>query len=470
MALAGCKGGQGSASSGAANPLPPRTGSAAVSAAPTSGPATLPAGGQASALPADQVVARVNGQAITRQQLQAPLMEAYGLNVLLNLVQLEMVKQQAARANIVVTPDDIRQERQTTLDKLFQESNQPLLDKLDDAVSRNDQETAASLREQIQKDNEQFLDQFLQRQHISATEFAIVLETNTYLRKIAAPMLAGKITEQNLQEAFGVLYGENIKVRHIQLANLQEVAEAQRRLAEGQPFEKVAETMSQDRETAGLGGELPAFSRSSPSVPENYKQVAFSLKPGEVSEPVQARNNYYLIKLEQKMAPKAVKFEDVKESVRQQLYDRWLQSTVNQLRQRLGQEALQSLQIEDPVLKQQFVQRLGQRQAEARDREHVRRELEQARLEAEARNGGPATAPTTQQSPAPVAPSTAPAADVADSSRADQPATPVAPAPTADDAAKSKAADARPPATMSGSSTPDQPKSSVAEPATQPAQ
>src|SRR5439155_8263417 len=56
------------------------------------------------------VVAQVGPVSVTMDQLQRPLTEAYGLNLLLNLVQLEVAKENAVRAGVKVTPQDIQQE------------------------------------------------------------------------------------------------------------------------------------------------------------------------------------------------------------------------------------------------------------------------------------------------------------------------------------------------------------------------
>ena len=74
---------------------------------------------QALAASADEPVATVGGISITRAQLQQPLIEAYGLNILLNLVQLELAKAQAQRAGITVSDQDIHAERDLTLGKMF---------------------------------------------------------------------------------------------------------------------------------------------------------------------------------------------------------------------------------------------------------------------------------------------------------------------------------------------------------------
>lgn len=334
---------------------PSRTTSRTVVAPPAAVATTRDSTPPAPAAPASQpAVAVVNGQAITLQELQKPLIDAYGLNVLLNLVQLELAKQEAAAAKVSITPADIERERDLTIEKMFKDADK--------------------------KDYDHLLDQFLAQQRISRPEFDIVIETNAYLRKIAEPMLKGKITEESLQEAFRTLYGENVQIRDIQVANLQEVATIRRRLAAGEPFEKVAREMSRDPRTKAQGGLLPPFSREITGLSQAFKDAAFALKePGEVSDPIQTGDEFHVIQLVRKIAPKAVKFEDVKESVRDELYDRLMQATVAQLRRELARKTMQTMVIEDPVLKKQFDDKLGKQRAEAQQQEKARLEIEQQR-------------------------------------------------------------------------------------------
>ena len=70
----------------------------------------------------NEAVARVNNMPITMEQLQRPLIEAYGLPILLHLAQLEICRQKAAGAGVIVTEKDIAEERQRTLDQMFKDA------------------------------------------------------------------------------------------------------------------------------------------------------------------------------------------------------------------------------------------------------------------------------------------------------------------------------------------------------------
>ncbi len=371
--------------------------------APAPASASVPAWSAASS---DSVVARVNGAPVTMGQLTKPLVEGYGLSVLLRLVQLELAKQIAVQNKVTISPEDITVERNVTIEKMFQDSNAKLQGRIDKARETHSDAEAARLTAEMKNDNERGFQQFLESQHQSEADFNLVVETNVYLRKVSEPMLAGKITEEQLKQAFSAMYGETIECRLIQCSSVQEIQEAKRRLKAGEPFEKVARELSRNESTRTTGGKLPAFSRDMQGFPQAFKDAAFALQPGEVSDMVQAEGAYHLIMLEKRNAPRVVKFEDVKESIRRELYDRAVQLTIRQLRQQIQDQALKVLVVEDPVLKKQLETRLARQKNEIKDRDEMRRQIDKDHDQQKEK--GPALPPPS--GPEPAAPVPAPAA------------------------------------------------------------
>ena len=225
----------------------------------------------------EPTVATVNGKPITREQLVGPLIDTYGLNLLLNMVQLELARQNAEKAGIKITPGNVDRERDYILKGAFPDADP--------------------------KDYEQLLVQLLKQQNITAIQWDILLNTNATLRKMAEPMCVGKITEENIQQAFDIKYGAQAKIRDIQVSNIKEAQEVKRRLAAGEKFEDVAIALSQDPRTAAGGGEWPAFTFNTVSVSDLIKEQAFGLKVGEVSDPLNTGNAFHLIKVEKRIAP-----------------------------------------------------------------------------------------------------------------------------------------------------------------------
>jgi parvulin-like peptidyl-prolyl isomerase len=357
----------------------------------------------AAALPPSSAVAQIGGVSVSMEELQRPLVDGYGLNVLLNLVQLELARQGAGRAGVKVTPEDIAHEREETLLHVFEKSNEKLTDEMNALRAKGDAAGADKIADKIKRDNEAAFDQYMQQQHLSRAEFDIVTETNACLRKIAEPMLIGKISEDNLQAAFNALYGETVECRHIQCSNMQEIQEVKKRLESGESFAQVASDMSRTPGTARVGGKLPPFSRDTQGLPQTYKDTAFSLKPGQVSEVVEAENAFHLLKLEKRNAPKVVKFEDVKAAIRADLQEKAIAATVKQLRSQLAEQTINGgLVINDPVLKKQWQDRLDKRQAKIKDQAEMRKqwESERERAATQPASSPPDLAPAPDLTPA----------------------------------------------------------------------
>lgn len=281
---------------------------------------------------ADEVLAKVGRQGEVQEikfsEVRDLLLKAYGLNATLNVVQLKLAQAEVRKRNLNVSPADVKSEVDETLAQMFPDAGA--------------------------NEYPNLLSQLLQRQKLSRAEFDLIMEINANLRKIASSQLEPEVKEEVLREAYNALYGETVRVRHIALANLQEVAEAKRRLAGGTPFEVLAKEMSKNALTRDLGGELPPFSRASTDVAQSFKDVAFGMKEGEVSDAVQAEGYYHLIQVIRKIPPKAVKFEDVKDGIARDLRRKATDAAVKQFRASLGDEAVRTLKFMNADLNQQW--------------------------------------------------------------------------------------------------------------------
>jgi parvulin-like peptidyl-prolyl isomerase len=355
----------------------------------------------------DRVVARINGQPVTMAELLKPLLEAHGLQILTGLVQLDLLRQEARAEHVPVSAEDVRHEREMTLGKMFKDADAKEQDQLDDAEAKGNTADAEKLRAQISSDREGLLTQYLENQHFSRAEFDLKMEINAYLRKAAERLLTGKVTDAIVETEFNVEYGQTADVRYIQLANMQQVAEARQRL-KTEDFGDVAASYSGDARTARLKGLLPGISRETTGVPAEFKKLAFSLSEGAVSETINLEGHFFIVKLEKLYPPKAVKFDKVKDSLRKSIFDRLVQSAMEQLSSKVGQEVVQKLQVEDPILKTAYDQFMARQQSEIHDRQKMSEALKKER-EAHGLTTQPvATEPAaTESAPAATAPAAA---------------------------------------------------------------
>ncbi|MEK6300104.1 MAG: peptidylprolyl isomerase [Acidobacteriota bacterium] len=95
------------------------------------------------------------------------------------------------------------------------------------------------------------------------------------------------------------------------------------RVRKGEDFARLANETSDDPGSKDKGGEYDFFAKGS-MVPE-FEEVAFKLKPGEVSEPVETPFGYHIIKLEDRRS--ATSASDPK--VRQQITDKLKQEKLD---------------------------------------------------------------------------------------------------------------------------------------------
>ena len=316
----------------------------------------------------DRVLAEVEGVKILESQVLPALYDSYGLDVLLKVVQLDMARAVTAAAGITVSAAEVDTERNLTL--------------------------ALAFPDQKAEDYDNLLTQLLSQQRVSRAEFGIVIETNAHLRALAKPAATSEISDDAIRAEFNATYGERARIRHIALNNLQEVGVAQRRLAT-EPFEKVAREMSANRITGAQGGELAPFARTSGGFSPEFIQAAFALKPGETStDVIQEGKFYHVIKSIELIPPQVVKYESVRDSVREELILRRQNALMSMKRGEMAQLAIRNLQINEPTLKKQFADRLAAANPTPADRDEVRRSLDEKREQLNATTA-PATAATT---------------------------------------------------------------------------
>jgi len=108
-------------------------------------------------------------------------------------------------------------------------------------------------------------------------------------------------------------------------------------LKKGEKFEKLAEAYSEDPDSKSKGGELGFFSRG--RMPKVFEDAAFSMKPGQVSEPVETDYGYHVIEVQDRKETKTRPFEEVRESISKQLTDEMTKKKVDEFMKKVAQEA-----------------------------------------------------------------------------------------------------------------------------------
>lgn len=277
-----------------------------------------------------QVLAVVNGRPIQRERFLADIMASYGAAVLEVSIDLELACGEAADRGLAVTQADLRRERELTLRKLAD----PMFSGFEQAVPTA-QEDAANL-----------LDRVLITRNLSERGFDRLVQRNACLRKIVESKQS--FTESQLHEEFEQIYGKRAQVRHIQLATLAEAERIKQQLENAADFAELSRRYSANAVSAADGGRLQPFSANDRRIPDLFRRVAFSLRPGEVSDPVRIGQWYHLIKLESILPQRQAEFSAVRKEVEASLRRRQAEPAMYELLDSLRRGA--NVTIYDPVL------------------------------------------------------------------------------------------------------------------------
>jgi peptidyl-prolyl cis-trans isomerase C len=142
---------------------------------------------------------------------------------------------------------------------------------------------------------------------------------------------------------------EQVKARHILIkvpfGTTGEVRKKGREKAEamiewlkrGESFERLAESNSEDPDSAKKGGDLGYFARG--RMPKPFEEAAFSLKPGQISGVVETDYGYHIISVEDRREAKTRSFEEMKDSIRKQLTEELSKSKLEEFFKQASQDA-----------------------------------------------------------------------------------------------------------------------------------
>lgn len=134
--------------------------------------------------------------------------------------------------------------------------------------------------------------------------------------------------------------------------NPQQVAAAEKKAADlvqrarkGEKFSDMAKANSDDTETAKSGGELPAFKRSEGLLRKEVADVVFKLKRGDVTDPIKIPQGLLILRVDDHYEAGQASFDEVKEEVMQKMAGPLMAPKVREYLTKLRQDAF--LQIKE---------------------------------------------------------------------------------------------------------------------------
>ncbi len=245
----------------------------------------------------NNVVARVNNEVITKDELYDLLVQENGEQALNSLIANKIVELEAKSQDIKVTDEDVQKE----IDKIIEQSG-----------------------------GKEAFEQFLQMYGYTLDDIKENIKMNLNVKKLLEPEI--KIEEDDMKSYFEANKEkfdekEQVKASHILVDSEEKAKEVKEKLTAGEDFAKLAKEYSIDTSNKEKGGELGFFARG--AMVKEFEDVAFSLKAGQISNPVKTEYGYHIIKVEDRKQAKEATYEESKAKIKEILFAEKLPATYN---------------------------------------------------------------------------------------------------------------------------------------------
>jgi parvulin-like peptidyl-prolyl isomerase len=265
-----------------------------------------------------QVVARVNNEDITRNELGEECLLHYGEDVLERMTKKLLIIQECKRLNIQVTQQEVNAEihRMATRFKL------PV---------------------------DQWLKMLKEERGINPTQYSNdIIYPTLALRKIARGQLS--VTEEELRIEYEKFYGPSVKARMI-ACKTREKAEKLHAAVTANPgeFGRIAKNESEDVSSASVNGMVNPIRRHLGY--EEIENAAFQMQPGDISPVISVAGQYVILKCEGHLPAREVKFEDAKPLLEESINETKLRTAAAGLFDELEKKAKVVNVFNDPVKK-----------------------------------------------------------------------------------------------------------------------
>ncbi|WP_342565893.1 peptidylprolyl isomerase [Paenibacillus sp. FSL R7-0345] len=232
-------------------------------------------------------VATVNGSDITKAQLYDKLVEAGGETTLQNLITTTLVDQEAKKANITVTDEDINAE-------------------IEDLKTQFGGEDA--------------LNAALAQSSMTLDDLKAQMPLQVEIRKLLEPKVT--VTDEDVSTYFNENKAtfnqeEEVQASHILVATKEEADAIVKQLKEGADFATLAKEKSSDTGSKDKGGDLGFFKKG--DMVTEFSDAAFALKVGETSGAVKSDYGYHVIKVTDRKEAHEYTLEEKKEEIKKTL-------------------------------------------------------------------------------------------------------------------------------------------------------
>ncbi len=238
-----------------------------------------------------EVIAAVNGEEITKDELYDAMFTSGGREILERLITNRLILQEAKALEISINEEDL------------------------------DAEIGKVIRENFYGAEDYFY-QALEQYGLTEEALRKDLEIDLLLRKIIRNEV--EITDEDVREYYTenqYLFNspEQVEARHILVETLEEAEEVIQLLDGGQDFSELAEERSIDTVSAGQGGNLGFFQRG--EMVAEFEEVAFDLAIGSRGDPVETQHGFHIIEVLDRKEAHEASFDEVKETAEEKLLE-----------------------------------------------------------------------------------------------------------------------------------------------------
>lgn len=246
------------------------------------------------------VVATVNGERITTQELGQECLLRHGEEVLETEISHLLLEQALKGENATIVQADL------------------------DAEIAHAAKLSGVVTPQGQPDLQKWIKMATEDQGVSYAQYIRdAVWPSVALKKLTSQQVA--VTEEDMKKGYEANYGERVRCRAIVLGNMrraQEVWEKARGNTSIDYFGDLAEEYSVEPTSKALRGEVPPI-RMHGGQPQ-LESVAFKLQPGELSGVIQVGDKFVVLKCEGRTQPVEVNPAEVHNVLYQDIYEKKL--------------------------------------------------------------------------------------------------------------------------------------------------